>query len=104
MHRHFLVFLLSWFVAGSAAAQVRQIPADARRAEVRHVQDMQVEVDGKPMKLSPGAQIRNPSNLIILPVALPAGSKVKYKLDAAGEISRIWILSPEEAAKQDPAK
>jgi hypothetical protein len=104
MHRHFLALLILWFAAGPAAAQFRNIPVDAKRAEMRHVQDMQVELDGKPMKLAPGAQIRNPNNLIILPMALPAGAKVKYTVDAAGEIARVWILSDEEAARPDPTK
>lgn len=85
-----------------AQAQFRTIPADAKRGEIRHVGQMDVEIDGKKMRLSPGAQIRDPGNLIVLPAALPAGAKVKYLLDPQEMVQRVWILSPQEAAQPDP--
>ena len=86
----------------AAQAQLRTIPVEANRGEMRHVQGMIVEIDGKRMRLAPGAQIRGPSNLIVLPMALPPGSLVKYTLDAQENLFRAWILTPEEAAQRDP--
>ena len=86
----------------AAQAQFRTLPQDAKRGEMRHVQDTLVEIDGKRMRLAPGAQIRDASNLIVLPAALPAGAKVKYTLDAQGNVRRAWVLSAEEAAQPDP--
>jgi hypothetical protein len=54
-----------------------------------------VSMDGKEMRLAPGARIVNVGNLSITPNQVPAASRVRYKLDAAGQISQIWILPPE---------
>jgi hypothetical protein len=90
--------------AAGAGAQLRTIPADATRATMSHVQGMTVELDGKRTELAAGAQIRDANNRIVLPTALPAGSLVKYMPDAHGQVWRIWILSPREAAQPDPKK
>ena len=101
--RLFAALILS-LVAAAAQAQLRAIPAEARRGEMRHVQDMIVEVDGKRARLAPGAQIRDAANMIVLPAALPADSAVKYTLDANGMLQRVWIMTPQERAQRDPRK
>ena len=68
---------------------------------MRHVQDMIVEIDGQRAALSQGAQIRGPSNTIVLPSALPPDSLVKYQLNEMGEVHRVWVLTPAEAAQPD---
>jgi hypothetical protein len=77
-------------------AQLRTIPQDAKRGEIRHVHDMLVEIDGKQQRLSPGAQIRDVNNRLVLPVSLSEKSEVKYLLDATGLVHRVWILSAKE--------
>jgi hypothetical protein len=96
--RPLLAALLILFCAG-AAAQLRTIPQDAKRGTMRHIQETIVEIDGKRERLSQGAQIRSQSNTIVLPVALPRDSVVKYQLDQAGHVHRVWILTPQEAAQ-----
>ena len=91
-------------IAAGAGAQLRTIPADAKRATMSHVQGMTVELDGKRTDLAAGAQIRDVENRIVLPTTLPAGVLVKYILDVHGQVWRIWILSPQEAAQPDPKK
>ena len=49
--------------------------------------------------LAPGAQIRDTSNRIIMPVAVPAGALVKFRLNNNGQVRDVWILSREEATK-----
>jgi hypothetical protein len=88
---------------GVAFAQLRTIPPQAKRAEMRHVQELLVELNGERAQLAPGAQIRDASNRLVLPAALPPGSLVKYLRDAQGYVFRVWILTPEEAAQPDPA-
>ncbi len=88
----------------AAQAQLRSIPEGAKRAQMRHVQDTRVELGGKEMRLSAGAQIRDASNLIVQPSAVPEGSLVKYMLDGAGFVHRVWILSQYEAAQKDGDK
>jgi hypothetical protein len=92
-----LICALLLAFSASAAAQLRTIPEDAKRGMMRHVQEMEVEIDGAHQRLAPGAQIRNPANTIILPTAIPSGSPVKYQVDATGMVNRVWILSPQEA-------
>jgi hypothetical protein len=97
--RAFAAVLLAFFCA-AAAAQLRTIPEEAKRGIMSHRETMTVDLDGQPRELAPGAQIRDAENRILLPVALPPNSTVKYELDAEGKIKRIWILTPDEAAKE----
>jgi hypothetical protein len=55
----------------------------------------EVTIDGKPMRLSPGARIYNQSNLTITPNQLPANSRVRYKTDSTGLVSQVWVLPAE---------
>ena len=104
MLRIILAAVLFALAAGAAQAQFRTIPADAKRGTMSHVQGMTVELNGKRTELAAGAQIRDAGNMIVLPAALPAGSLVKFMPDAQGQVWRIWILSPQEAAQPDPKK
>ena len=102
MRRILLALLICALVTPAAAiAQVRQIPDSARRGSIVHIQDTIVEVDGQQMRLSTAAQIRSRDNLIIVPMSLPRGALVKYTLDGSGQIHRVWVLTPEEAAAPD---
>ncbi|HET7670480.1 MAG TPA: hypothetical protein VFK84_08725 [Burkholderiales bacterium] len=92
--------LIALLASASAAAQLRTIPADAKPAQMSHVGENVVAVDGKPAQLAAGAQIRDEANRIIQPTALPAGARVKYALDANGHVHRVWILTPQEAAEK----
>ena len=56
----------------------------------------EVTIDGKAMRLAPGARIVNAGNLSITPNQVPANSRVRYKTDAAGQISQVWILPAEK--------
>jgi hypothetical protein len=86
-------------LVGLAHAQLRTLPADARLGKIRHVQEMIVQIDGKLARLSRGAQVRDAHNRILVPVAIPAGSLIKYTLNAQGEVSAVWILSAQEARR-----
>jgi hypothetical protein len=85
--------------ASGALAQLRTIPANAQSGTIRHVQGMLVEINDQPVTLAPGAQIRDASNRIILPTAVPPGAQIRYLLDAQGQPYRIWLLTPAEAAQ-----
>jgi hypothetical protein len=85
----------------SATAQLRRIPDNAKRGSIVHIQDTVVEIDGQRLRLSAGAQTRSRDNLIIVPMSLPPGALVKYTLDGTGQIHRVWVLTPEEAAASD---
>ena len=101
MLKHSAAFVLFLTCAAGAFAQVRNLPGDAERGEVRHVQGMTIAIDGSERQLAPGAQIRDASNLIIVPSAIPPGALAKYKVDASGMVRQVWILTPQEAAASD---
>ena len=88
-------------LASPAAAQLRTIPADAKLGEIRHLQEMIVELDGKPQRLAPGAQIRDADNRLMLPLSLSEKQSVKYLLDAQGLVHRVWLLSAAERARAE---
>jgi hypothetical protein len=96
--RTFAALLLLCFAA-QAHAQLRTLPAEARRGQIRHLQETIVQIDGKQARLAIGAQVRDAHNRILVPAAIPAGSLVKYTVNAQGEVSAVWILSAREAAQ-----
>ena len=102
--RRLIAAALLLLVSATALAQLRTVPANAKRGEMRHLQDMIVQIDGARARLAPGAQIRDIHNRLVLPAAVPAGSVVKYQLDAQGMVVRVWILTPQEAAQSAPAR
>ena len=104
VHAKIVAALALALAATLAEAQLRSLPAEAKRGKLTHVQGMQVELDGKPRQLSPGAQIRDRANFIVLPAALPPRSLVKFTRDATGNLNRVWILSEQEAAERDPPR
>jgi hypothetical protein len=99
-----LILALGLAASLGALAQVRTIPAEARRGQIQHVQENTIRMSGKTMRLSAGAQIRDASNVIIQPTAVRAGALVKYTLDAQGYVHRVWILTLPEASQRDKAR
>jgi len=103
--KRFAALLLILTAIGSAAAQMRTLPGDAERGLIRHIEGSSVSIDGKPMRLAPGATIRGQDNLIVVPTALPSGGALaEYLLDRDGQISRVWLLTPAEAKRDKPDK
>jgi len=94
-------------LSGPLAAQtvtVRTLPDDAKRANLSHVRDNVMSLDGRETQLAPGGQIRGPNNLLVLPTGVPRNSLVKYQLDKSGQLYRAWILTKEEAARPDKSQ
>jgi hypothetical protein len=61
---------------------------------------MLVEIDGKQQRLSPGAQIRDADNRLVLPASLVQKSDVLYSVDSSGMVHRVWVLSAREKAER----
>ena len=100
-----LILAIGLSASLAAVAQVvRSIPVEARRAQIEHVEGTAIRMSGKKMLLSSGAQIRDTSNRIIQPTAVPPRVLVKYTLDAGGSVHRVWILTQQEAAQPDKAR
>ena len=84
-------------LAPSATTGVfRMIPVDAPKAEMYPPQGGFVLLDGTTMPMAVGAQIRDQTNRIVMPASLSEKHLVRFKIDPAGQVSRVWILTPEE--------
>ena len=77
---------------------------DAVKAKMRFSPAGVVQVKGEALRLSPGAQIRDTSNRIVLPSHISGDYTVRMLLDKGGQVHRVWILTPEEAAMPEPKR
>jgi hypothetical protein len=97
--RHLSALLL--LCASLAAVQVvdaqRQLPQESKYAKGAKLNYPFVKVGKEVLRLSPGSKIYNDQNLIIMPATAPASADVLYRVDINGEISQIWLLTPEES-------
>jgi hypothetical protein len=96
------LIVTSLAVAVWAQSIARTIPSEARRGELTHVMQSVVSVNGQQMKLAPGALIYAQNNLTIVPSEVPRNSLVEYTLDRNGDLYKVWILTPAEAARENP--
>ena len=91
-------------VPALTCAQVtRTLPMDSLRGEVAFGQPPEVLLNGQPMRLAPGARIRDPQGMVLLSGSL-AGQKLKvnYTVDPYGLLFNVWILHPDELARRWP--
>lgn len=79
----------------------RQFPAAALRGTLEVTAPPQVLINGKPERLSPGARIRSPNNLLVLSASLVGQQlTVNYLRDPQGQIREVWLLSAAEAQEK----
>jgi len=85
----------------TAQGLVRQFPAPALRGVLEVVAPPQILINGQPERLSPGARIKSPSNLLVMSGNL-VGQRliVNYLRDNQGMIHEVWLLSPAEAEQK----
>ena len=95
-------FIAILFLAGATQALAeRNFPEQAKRGDLQAYQYPSMKIGGKVYKLSPGSRIFNQQNLLITPGSLQLQSApVLYLLDMNGDLSRIWLLTGEEAARR----
>lgn len=102
MHRCVTGLVVACALAAPAAAQVaRQFPADALRGQIAFGQPPEALLNGKPVRLAPGARIRGQDNMLVLSASL-VGQKglVHYTVDVNGQLRDLWILRADEIARQ----
>lgn len=103
--RSFISLLVAALALAAASAWAdRNLPTDARRAELRVLEYPYVKLADKAAKLAPGAIIVDENNRRILPVNLPKSANVLYKLDAGGDVIGLWLLSDGEVAALKASK
>lgn len=77
----------------------RTLPENTLRGELMVVDLSTANVNGQAMTLSPGVQMRDPFNMVVLPLQVRERVPVRYQTDLTGAITKVWILSQREAAQ-----
>ena len=71
--------------------RLRTIPEDALKGVMWPPRGRKLRINDSIMTLAPGATIRDMSNRIVLPDRVRQPQKIRYTLDAYGQVRRIWI-------------
>jgi len=77
----------------------RQLPKDAHFGEMTRFAYPQAVIGKHTFRMAPGARIYNYQNLTITPSAMPPKAQVLFRVDGIGQLSGIWLLTAQEAAK-----
>ena len=92
-----LVSVLVGIAAAPASAQIRTIPAHAKLATLTLGVFPDAELNGKAVKLGPGARIFNQDNMIVIPASIKGTRHVvAYSTGSLGEVVSVWILKDPE--------
>ena len=92
-----LVSIFIGIAAAPAHAQIRPIPAEAKLATLKLGVFPDAELNGKAVKLGPGARIYNQDNIIVVPsTLLGVTTVVAYVTGSLGEVVSLWILKDAE--------
>jgi hypothetical protein len=77
----------------------RQLPKDAHYGQMTRFSYPLASINKHTFRMAPGARIYNHQNLTITPAAMPPQAQVLFRVDAAGQLSSIWLLTAQEAAR-----
>lgn len=95
----FLAAALGLACATQALAQ-RNFPDSARRGNLMAYAYPSMKIGEHTYHLAAGSRIVNQQNLIVMPASLQVQTApVMYLLDISGDLSRIWLLTDDEAAR-----
>jgi hypothetical protein len=102
MLRRVLLLAAAFLFAMPALAQVqRNFPQNALRGAIVFGAAPDITLNGQPARLAPGTRIRDMNNMTVVPGGLMGGRfLVNYTIDLSGLVKDVWVLRPEEAAKQ----
>lgn len=107
VRKGFFLGLMSLLLVTLAPAPVaaqelaRQFPAAAKRGTLEVTQPPDILINGQAERLSPGARIKNPNNMVVLSGSLVGQALlVNYLRDPQGQIHEVWLLSPAEAQQK----
>lgn len=94
-----ILLLLASLLCWSTAEAARNFPQNAKRGTITAHQYPHYQIDASNYRIAVGGRIFNQHNLIIMPASLRGKAEVMYQLDNKGELSAIWLLTREEAAR-----
>jgi len=90
-----LAFLVIGFSVLGCESTTTRLP-DGSMVGVMTTQELPaVVIDGRPHRLAPGARIVGANNASVTPNQVPANSKVRYRVDATGLVTHVWLLPPD---------
>ena len=92
----FLILMIS-LTSAALGQLLRNFPTDSLAGKLTDFDYPMVVISRQNLYLSPGSQIRDKNNLIVMPAALNAQGLVRYQMDKMGNVQRIWFLNSEEA-------
>ena len=84
-------------LGGAAVIAARSLPSDTTFAAEAEFRYPYVRANKQVLRLAVGVRIYNERNLIIMPATVPEKANVLFKTDINGDISRVWILTDDEA-------
>jgi hypothetical protein len=89
--------------AQSGTEFVRNFPAKAQRGKMVVTAAPQIEMNGKPDQLSPGARIRSTDNTLVSPAFITGQAViVNYTREPGGMVHEAWILTEAELKEKRP--
>ena len=92
-----LLSIMVGIAAAPAQAQIRPIPANAKLATLKLGVFPDAVLNGKAIRLGPGARIYNRDNIIIIPSTLKDVTMVvAFATGSLGEVVSAWILTDQE--------
>ena len=106
MQRILLAFLVS-ILAMLSSTHIwaeRNFPQNALRGDMKAYEYPAMKIGDKIYRLSPGSRIFNEQNRIIMPASLESRkTPIMYQLDIRGDLSQVWLLTPDEAVQHPSA-
>jgi hypothetical protein len=102
MNRFLATCFLALFALSAAmpASAERNFPPRAKRGELKAHQYPNYKIGKTVYRMSAGGRIYNEQNMIIMPVSLQRQTaQVIYLVDMNGQLSALWLLTRNEAAK-----
>jgi len=94
----FVMLLFGLLLCWSVAEAARNFPQNAKRGTITEHQYPHYRIGSATYRIATGGRIIDQHNRIIMPASFYGKAEVMYRLDNRGELSVIWLLTPEEAA------
>jgi hypothetical protein len=83
----------------SVADAARTFPANAQRGEIKAHQYPYYTIGNTTYRMGAGGRIYNEQNMIVMPASVQQKTAhVMYTIDLGGNLHRVWLLTPAEAA------